>query len=196
MAPTDDAESDTGTDAEAVRRRWIVRLLVGLGFGIPIAIEGATVLGMLESWLFGEGGGSDGDSPTDDGAPGDPDEDRLSVGDEVLPETPPREELRSAVVVAGDDARQFRVLVAVENRGSDPYVLRIDRITTDAGTVVEEPAATETIAPGASGRLEHAWSLPAGEVPAWVTVAGVSSRGGADEVVERRRRLGEVAVGG
>lgn len=193
MTPTEDSTADS----ETVRRRWVIRLLVGLGFGIPIAIEGATFFGMLESGLLGGGGDDGGGAGTDgdgDGT-GSPGDDRLAVGEEVLPETPAVEELRSAVVLAGEEAWRFRLLVAVENVGSDPYTLRIDRVTTDAGTVVEESAGTDAIAPGETGRLEHTWTLPVGEAPAWLTATGVTTRDGESETVERRRRLAEVPVG-
>lgn len=174
-------------EGDGVSRRWLVRLLVALGIGVPVAVEGATFLGLVKTRLFGGGESPDATTTTTRGA---------SVSDELLPETGPSDTLERASVSARSDGWAFSATVAVENTGDAPYTFRVDAVTTEGGTRVAERASTGRIPAGESATLEHTWRLPTGETPAAMTVAGVVHRDGGDETTEREVRLGTVPVSG
>ena len=183
--------TDTDEDDD-VTRRWLIRALVGLGFGIPIAIEGATLLGMLDSQLFGGGGGeSDGDETA---GPATPTEPVVAVGDELLPGTAPAETLTDAAVVAGEDGRRFEVTVAVENTGERAYELRLGVVRTADGTRVDGGASTDSLEPGASTALTATYDLPDGETPATLSVVGAESVGTGERITQRTVRFEDVPV--
>ncbi|AGN00667.1 hypothetical protein L593_03580 [Salinarchaeum sp. Harcht-Bsk1] len=168
-----------------VNRRWLIRLLVALGIGIPILVEGATLLRMLRSFLLGGGGG--GGNESDSG--GDPDT-AVEIGDEILPETPPPEILRRAVVVSGENVWEFQARIRVENTGEDPYTFRVSALRTDEGKRIADPVATERLAPGEPQTLDHTWRMPAGERPASFEVLASTETATGTERVERTVELG------
>lgn len=158
----DDAETVGGLD-----RRTLVRLLVGLGFGIPVLVEGATVLGFVRETLAGDGdsdagGGSDGASTADTTTT----DDGVAVNEELFPATAPTERMRAAVVEETDTGRQFVTTVQVDNTTDSVYELRLTGLSTDAGTRLEASASTGTVPPGESAVVTGRWSLPVDERPA------------------------------
>jgi hypothetical protein len=175
---------------DEVSRRWLIRILVGIGIGIPILVEATTFLGLLRERLFGgaEDDGGETSTATTTPSPG------LGVGDELLPETPQSETLTDAVVRIGDDAWTFELVVDVENTGEAPYELRRSTVTTDGNTTVEEPASTGQIPAGASRELTNGWELPTGESPETLDVTAVAYRESGANVTERTVRLRNVSV--
>lgn len=181
--------TDTDDEDDDVTRRWLLRALVGLGFGIPIAVEGATLLGMLDNRLFGGGSGDErgGDERGDD-------EPVVAVGDELLPGTPASDTLTDAAVVTGDDGRRFEVTVAVENTGERPYEVRLDVVRTAEGTRVDGGASTGRLDPGASATLTETYALPDGETPATLSVVGAESVETGERITQRTVRFEDVPV--
>ena len=180
--------TDTDEDDD-VTRRWLIRALLGLGFGVPIAIEGGTLLGMLDAQLFG--GGSD---ERDGEVTQTPTEPVVAVGDELLPDTAPADTLTDAAVVAGDDGRRFEVVVSVENTGERPYELRLGALRTADGTRVDGGAATDSLDPGASTTLTATYDLPDGETPATLSVVGAESVGTGERITQRTVRFEDVPL--
>jgi hypothetical protein len=168
-----------------MKRRTLIRLLVGLGIGIPLLIEGATFVGLIEAQFFGNG---DGDPTTPTGTP--PAE-GIAVDDELLPETAAEDTLSTASLAAGADGRTLTLTVLVENTGDAPYELRLGAVRTRGGTRVGGSATTGTIAPGDSGTVTEQWDLPDGSMPGFVTVTAVVG----DERVERTVPLATIPVG-
>lgn len=164
--PDRDPSAPPEDDEGVIPRRWLIRAIVGLGLGIPIAIEGATFLRMLRSYFFGGGG----DGGEDDGNVTDP---TAGIGDELLPETDQHETLTRAVLVTGRDVWELEATIRVENTGDAPYTFRVEAITTDEGNRIADPASTGSLAPGETATIEHTWRLPAGESPAVATVVGI-----------------------
>jgi len=186
--------ADAAEDDGDVTRRWLIRAVVGLGFGIPLAVEGATLVGLLESRLFG--GGEDGDAG-DGGTATTPSQPATAVGDDLLPTTDRAETLAEATVYAGDDGWQFDLVVDVENAADRPYELRLGTVTTQDGTRVEGGAATDVLAAGESASLSASYDLPDGETPATMAVAGVEHvDGGGERFFRRDVRFGNVPVRG
>lgn len=177
-AAGDDADDPPETGG-GVRRRTLVRLLVGLGFGIPIVVEGATFLGFVRETLAGDGesagSGSAGDGSTDTPTAGE----GVAVDEELFPGTAPNERMRAAVVQETDAGREFVTSVQVDNTTERVYELRLAGLTTDAGTHLEASTSTDPIPPGESAVVTGRWSLPAEEDPARLHATALFGEGDA-----------------
>lgn len=181
--------TDTDEDDD-VTRRWLIRALIALGFGVPIAVEGGTLLGMLDAQLFGGGGDeSDGGDATETST-----EPVVAVGDELLPGTAPADTLTDAAVVTGDDGRRFEVTVAVENTSDRAYELRLGVVHTAAGTRVDGDASTGSLDPGASSVVTGVYDLPDGETPATLSVVGAEAVSTGERFTQRTVRFEDVPV--
>lgn len=156
---------EEGLDEES--RRWLIRALVGLAIGIPVAIEASTFVGLLNKH-FG-GGGTD--TATSDETPTGR---RVGVGDELLPETPQSDVLHYAAVHDEGDAWVFEATVLVENTGDVPYEARVGAATAGDGTRVEGSDATGQVPPGESATVTATRRLPAGAEPERLVVSGVT----------------------
>ena len=171
-----------------MERRNLIRLLVGLGIGLPVAIELATFFGLFESRVLdggGEGPGTSTPGPTET-----PPEDAVGVGDELLPGTEQADTVTAAEVRTADGERRFVMTVEVENDTEDGYELRLDALTTASGTTVTGGGRSAEIAPGESATVTGQWELPAGERPeALIVVATLVRPDGGRETVTRRVTL-------
>lgn len=179
-APGDDDEERPG----GISRRTLVRLLVGLGIGVPILLEALTFLGLLGDTF----GPDDGGTATPTGTPA-----GVGVGDELLPETVPTDEVTAAYISA--DQWTFTMSVAVENGAGGTYELRLRAVTTEDGRTVAGGGESDPIPPGESGSVVGRWDLPDGSDPAAVDVVAISRDGTATKV-ERTVPLGTVTVRG
>ena len=174
-----------------MERRTLIRLLVGLGIGLPVAIELATFGGLFESRVLdGDGGdGADGDrprTPTADGT-GTPPEGAVGVGDELLPATEQADTVTGAEVRTEGGKRVFVMTVAVENDTEAGYELRLDALSTRSGTTVTGGGRSEQIEPGGSATVTGRWELPAGERPdSVIVVATLTAEDGGRETATRR----------
>lgn len=171
-----------------MERRTLIRLLVGLGIGVPVAIEVATFLGLFGSRV------ADGDgtpTPTDTGTPP---ADAVGVGDELLPGTPQTDTVTEAAVRTEEGARVFIMTVAVENDTELGYELRLDALATEAGTTVTGGGRSEELEPGERATVTGRWELPTGGTPeAVIVVATLVHPDGRRETVTRRVTLADVA---
>ncbi|WP_152042184.1 hypothetical protein [Salinigranum salinum] len=190
-AATSDA-AETESAAEAHRRRTIIRLLVGLGIGIPILVELATFVGLVEQSLLGDdrndgGGGESGDTTTTAGSGG------VGVGDELLPDTPQRETLSVASFRAATDQWVLTLAASVENTASEPYTVQFGPVTTERGRTVEGTGRAVTVAAGDTAQITGTWQLPPGDRPASVVVrTGAGDAVTTDHTVD----LGRIPVEG
>lgn len=166
-----------------MERRTLIRLLVGLGIGVPIAIEAATFFGLFGSRVVGDGDGTETpSSPTETPSP-----DAVGVGDELLPATAATDTVTGAEIRTEDGERVFVLTVAVENDTDEGYELRLDALTTDAGTTVSGGGRTTQLDPGEETTVFGRWPLPDDERPrAVIVVATVTPAGGGRETVTRR----------
>jgi hypothetical protein len=190
-ATTDAADSESA--AEAHRRRTIIRLLVGLGIGIPILVELATFVGLVEQSLLGDdrndgsGGESGGNTTTTAGSGG------VGVGDELLPDTPQRETLSVASFRAATDQWVLTLAASVENTSSEPYTVQFGPVTTEGGRTVEGTSRAVTVAAGEAAQVTGTWQLPPGSRPASVVVrTGTGDAVTTDHTVD----LGRIPVEG
>ncbi|MFB6072122.1 MAG: hypothetical protein ABEJ88_04050 [Halobacterium sp.] len=181
--------TDGNDDEDGVSRRWLIRLLVGLGIGVPVAVEAATFLGLVNSRLFGGGGDGEQTNSTTRRPV-------THVGDELLPATAPADTLTDAVVRVGEDAWTFEASVRVENTGDAPYRFSLGAVTTEGGRRVGGGAETDWIPPGETRTASATWTLPSGATPATMAVAGVTRTDGGERRTEAVVRLGSVPVQG
>ncbi|MFB6295330.1 MAG: hypothetical protein ABEH66_00600 [Halobacteriales archaeon] len=165
-----------------MKRRTLIRLLVGIGIGIPLLIEGVTFLGLLEAQLLGGGGPQA--TPT-----GTPPDDGVAVDGELLPETAPADTLSTASIAAEGD-RTLTLTAFVENTGNASYELRLGAVRTRGGTQVGGSATTGPIQPGESGTVTEQWDLPEGAMPGNVSVTAVVG----DERIQRTVPLAPIRV--
>ena len=160
-----------------MERRTLIRLLVGLGIGVPVAIEAATFLGLFERRLLDGGDGG----PTATPRP-----ERVGVGDELLPETPPADTVTDARVSTGEGGWSFALEVTVTNGSDAPYELRLGDVTTSGGDTVAGGGSTPRVPPGGSDAVLAHWTLPEGATPERVDAVGISFPADADPVTVRR----------
>jgi len=213
--PTDTRADGDGDDEEAdggMERRTLVRILVGLGIGIPLLVELRTLSQFVAS-SFGDERNAGGREANGEGEPdptesngsesdrrtrtpsteptstaGEPPDDTavganatgggtatprpVGVGDELLPATAPAETIRAATVRTDERGRRFVLRVAVTNDTDAAYDLRLGRLVTAAGGVVEGGGA-KRIDPGGRATVTGEWLLPDGARPTSVFVVAV-----------------------
>ncbi|MFB6157490.1 MAG: hypothetical protein ABEJ34_06590 [Haloferacaceae archaeon] len=176
-----------------MERRTFVRLLVALGIGIPVAVEGATFLGLVGNRLGtgGEPSGVEDDTAT-------PAADRVGVGDELLPATEPTDRLVGAAVDGNADRWRVELTVEVENTLDTAYELRLGELTTDGGRTVDGGGSTGPMASGTRTTVTGTWTIPPGTTPDTVSVAALVAVPGADHRRRHARRvpLEKIAVRG
>lgn len=181
-----------------ISRRTLIRVLVGLGIGIPVVIELRTLLHLVESWLGGDedgepGNGSDAGAGTetgtdagaettpdgtdaDEGTGGDrttPAGRRVAVGEELLPETPQAETVTEATLQTGRNGRRFVVRVEVVNDTTVAHELRLGRLVTTGGRVVDGGGGGR-VEPDETAIVTAEWTLPEGARPDRVFVIAVT----------------------
>jgi hypothetical protein len=184
------SQTDSTSEEGALSRRTLVRLLVGFGIGVPVLIELATFLGLVEQSLFGgEDGGGGGEGSTATGN----DASAVGVGDELLADTSPVETLSVAQVRAMQDAWVFTATVEVRNDAEQDYVIQLGAVTTTGGTTVNGETETARIPVGETASVTGRWPLPPGERPRTLSV--VTSLGGAP-TESHEVELGRIPVQG
>lgn len=182
----------SSSDGDDVTRRWLIRLLVGLGIGIPVVIEGATFIGLFTDALLGD----DGDGAEDTSTPTPTAEPTTGVGDELLPATVPAETVRDARIRVESSTWQFELTVEVENTTDRPYRLRLGQVTTGGGTTVDGGASTARIPPGETETITGTWSLPENQFPSTLSATGLSYGEGNPLTTTRQVQLGQVPLRG
>lgn len=181
-----DGPGEADGSVRRLQRRTLIRLLVGLGIGIPIAIEAATFLGLVgQRFGFGDGEGEDGTTAGTETPARPP----VGVGDELLPETQPTDRLTGAVVYATADRWRVELAVEVENRLDTAYELRLGDLTTDGGKTVAGGGTTGTMASGTTTTVTGTWEVPSGATPESVSVTALVAVPGADEQRRHSRRV-------
>lgn len=150
-----------------MKRRTLIRLLVGFGIGIPILIELLTFAGMIDMTILGDRGARTTETPS---------QDRIAVGDELLAETPATETLTAATLQAGADQWTLTLTVSVENTGDLAYELQLAGVRTDSDRLVSGGASTGTLSPGESTTVTGEWELPDGERPRSLIVIVLTGR--------------------
>ena len=153
-------------DAE---RPGMIRVLLILAIAVPILIEVVTFGGLIGHYV-GVGGGDPSGAAT-----ATPTETSEDTGSAVLPETPQTERIERARLLNASDGRQLIVTLSVQNQDRTGYELRLDNVTTGAGTTVDGSGSTTGTVDGVeTGTVTGSWLLPAGERPETMTVTAVT----------------------
>ena len=150
----------------------MIRVLLILAIAVPILIEVVTFGGLIGHYVGG--GGSGGPSGAGTAAPTATATD-ADTGPSVLPETTQSERIERARLLNASDGRQLVLTLSVRNQDRTAYELRLDNVTTAAGTTVEGSGSTTGTVDGVeTGTVTGSWLLPPGELPASLTVTVVT----------------------
>jgi hypothetical protein len=159
-----------------MKRRTLIRTLVGVGFGVPVLVEGATLVGLVGNHL-GDGNGSataatptETDEPTTD----EPTDDAVGPGDDLLSAAPVTARVEEAVVHEYETRWEFVCRVGVTNDADSTVDVRLSEVTTEGGRTVGGDAGTGPLAPGETGSMTGRFELSPGERPATLAVLVVS----------------------
>lgn len=143
-----------------MERRNFIRLLIGLGIGIPILIEAATFFGLIERHLF-TGGNSSDESPSSTTPTPEP----VGIGEELLPKTPLNEILRSASLEAQQGEWKLTLGVEVENPTETEYEFRLGQVTLTNNDQIQGGGTTGRIPSFETRSMLGQWTLPEGSTP-------------------------------
>ena len=152
--------------------KWTVRILLIVGFGIPVIIEAVTFLGLVGRHI--EGGRQEtmesGRSSVY----------QLALDSPILPQYPSIR-LDDARVWAMTDKWQLEMKWEAEGEGEEyssglPKAVRFDSIITRGKVVVPEKTMWK-LNPNRENEFIHTWQLPAGERPAFLYFAIISAKG-------------------
>lgn len=173
-----------------MKRRTLIRLLVGLGIGIPLLVEGITFFGLLEAQLLG---GDDGGDVTATPA-WTPEEGAVSTGEELLAETVQTEQLTTASLVVEDETRVLTLTARVDNPTNATYEFQFGAVTTGGDETIDGGDTTGTVPPGESGLVTAQWRLSGDQYPRAVEVTAVIEADGSTERVERTVPLARIPI--
>ncbi|GAB7013456.1 hypothetical protein [Halolamina salina] len=167
--PTDsDAETpadDAPPEDDEIDRRRLIRWIAVLAFGVPVVVEALTFGNIIGDELLGGGDATPTAAETETDRP-----DAVGVDDELLDETAATETITTSEVRQTDGGRTYVFGVDVENTTDEPVELRTERLRLRDGTLVDGVSSTGSIAPGESGMVTAAWSIPESAMPGAVEV--------------------------
>jgi len=165
MSSAGDGTADD--DQNGTRRRTLIRILIGIGIGIPILIEGATFLGLVGQQLAGDDR-EDGSETTRT-----PEAERVGTGDELLPETPATDTMAAATLLAREEVWKLSITAQIENTTEQSYQFEFGAIHLMGEETVDGGGASDPLAPGESTTVTGRWDLPPGSTPLAVDVTGI-----------------------
>lgn len=183
----DEAPTPPASDEPQGINPWVVRFFLILAFGLAFGIEGMT---LIRSYLI-DGEEESQEQVERDGA----EEAPLSIGDDLLPQTPVSERVVQMRIQARSDGPWgFRLTVTVVNDGESNYQLSLRDLEADDGTVLDEVHEVEC-PPGDSTQLAATWPIGANARPAALTAeAKLQLSDDSVRTVRRRVSFGHVPV--
>jgi len=140
--------------------KWLVRSLIILGIGIPVVVELTTLMGLIGN-SFSDQGATNSNTSEENVR-------RIRPGNELLPETPPSEVLKTAYVLAGSGSWEFNMTITLSKlKGLQSLSVTLDSLTTRNGVKIYEPVTYQRNALDADSAytLDARWDIPAGEQP-------------------------------
>jgi len=171
------------TETASTFEKWLVRILLGLAFGVAFGIEGMT---LVRSYILDRDAGRS-ESAAEEVVD-------LREGDALVPGVNEAVRVRRMRVLADDDAWTFVLVARPDSSLTGPYALSLEGLTMDDGTV-RDAARRHTWAPGDTTTFETSWPLPPGRRPATLTVSAKGEVAPDSTVsVTRTVGVGHVAV--
>ena len=183
-------DSSTGTssasapDGSGTYEKWLVRILLGLAFGLAFGIEGMT---LVRSFLFDSTEASTGATPADTRS-------ALTEGDVLMPSLPSRVRAHRMQVRATTESWVFRLTARPDSAAERPYTFSFDRLTLSNGSSLTT-APRHTWPPADTASFTASWTLPVGQRPDALTITA-TTRVSPDSTtsITRTMDLGHVPV--
>jgi hypothetical protein len=161
-SPNSDSASGTPPNDDGTAEKWLVRILLGLAFGLAFGIEGMT---LIRSYLIEDGP----ESPdTEETAPP-----ALREDSPLVPEATAAIRVRRLRLFAEDDVWTFTLVAGPDSALSTSYTLSFDRLQTDGGTALTT-APSYTWAPGDTTGVTASWGLDPGQRPDALTITATT----------------------
>ncbi len=189
-APSPDAadspENPSGSSPSesGAYEKWLVRILLGLAFGLAFGIEGMT---LVRSFLLDDEAPAAEQTATETRPV-------LREGEALVPSVAPTVRARRLRVRATDQAWTFTLVARPDSAGDRPVTFSFDRLTTSDGSALTS-APRHTWAPPDTASFTASWSLAVGQRPDVLTVTAETPAGpDSTTVVTRTLDIGHVPV--
>lgn len=157
---TPDSDSSPGASphTDGVYEKWLVRILLGLAFGLAFGIEGMT---LIRSFLIDQEEDSTEQTTNARSV--------LQEGDALAPTLAPSVRAQRLRVRAYQDEWVFVLTARPDSLADRSYTVTFDRLVLDNGTELTS-APSRTWAPADTASFTASWTLPVGQRPASVTL--------------------------
>ena len=175
--PDSDTAADSSSPDDGAYEKWLVRILLGLAFGLAFGIEGMT---LIRSFLLDD----EAPAATQTASAGPP---VLREGEALVPSVAPTVRVRQLRVRATDQSWTFVLVARPDSAGDRPVTLSFDRLATSSGaTLTSAPRRTWT--PPDTASFTASWALPVGQRPDALTVTA-STPVGPDSTASATRTM-------
>jgi hypothetical protein len=156
--PDSDASPGTASRTDGDFEKWLVRILLGLAFGLAFGIEGMT---LIRSFLIDQE--EDPTEQTTDARP------ILREGDALVPSLAPSVRAHRLRLKAYPDEWTFTLTARPDSLADRSYTVTFDRLVLDNGTELTS-APSHTWAPSDTASFGASWTFPVGQRPTSVTI--------------------------
>ena len=160
--PDSDSSPDASVSTDEVYEKWLVRILLGLAFGLAFGIEGMT---LIRSFLIDQE-----EDPTEQTTNARP---ILQEGDALVPALAPSVRAHRLRLKAYEDEWTFTLTTRPDSLADRSYTVTFDRLVLDNGTELTS-APSRTWAPTDTASFTASWTLPVGQRPTSITITGAS----------------------
>jgi hypothetical protein len=158
VTPDSDSSPDASTSTDGVYEKWLVRILLGLAFGLAFGIEGMT---LIRSFLIDQE-----EDPTEQTTDAHP---ILRGGDVLVPALAPSVRAHRLRLRAYPDEWTFTLTARPDSLADRSYTVTFDRLVLDNGTELTS-APSHTWAPADTASFAASWTFPVGQRPTSVTI--------------------------
>lgn len=182
---SDASPDDVSPPDNDAYEKWLVRILLGLAFGLAFGIEGMT---LVRSFLL-EDEAPAAEQTATEARP------VLREGEALVPSVAPTVRARQLRVRATDQAWTFTLVARPDSAGDRPVTLSFDRLTTSDGSALTSSAPRHTWTPPDTASFTASWPLAVGQRPDVLTVTAETPAGpDSTAVATRTLDIGHVPV--
>ena len=157
---TSNSDSSPGAapHTDGAYEKWLVRILLGLAFGLAFGIEGMT---LIRSFLIDQE--EDPTEQTTDARP------VLQEGDALVPSLAPSVRVHRLRLKAYPDEWTFTLTARPDSLADRSYTVTFDRLRLGNGTELTS-TPSHTWAPADTASFAASWTFPVGQRPTSVTI--------------------------